>query len=167
MKKDGGIRPIAIGTTVRRLVSKIACFSVKSDMVNYLLPRQIGFGVKFGCEGAVHSIRTYVRNPRNSSKVFLKVDVKNAFNSVERDVMLAEIKSEVPQLYRYLRQCYQKPTFLSFGDKTISSQVGAQQGEYSWTTDLQLGDTSFYSAIGHRIECLVPRRQKFLFHVIY
>lgn len=58
VKKDGGIRPIAIGTTVRRLTSKVACFSVKSDMVSYLLTRQIGFGVKYGCEGAVHSVRT-------------------------------------------------------------------------------------------------------------
>lgn len=43
VKKDGGIRPIGIGTTIRRLVSKIACFSVKQDMVNYLLPHQVGF----------------------------------------------------------------------------------------------------------------------------
>lgn len=129
VKKDGGIRPIAIGTTVRRLTSKIACFSVKSDMVDYLLPRQIGFGVKYGCEGAVHSIRTYIRDPRNSTKLMLKVDVRNAFNSVERDAMLTEIKNKIPQLYHYLRQCYLRPTFLSFGNKIISSRVGAQQGD--------------------------------------
>ncbi len=128
-KKDGHIRPIAIGTTFRRLTSKIACYSVKSDMINYLLPRQTGFGVKFGSEGAVHAIRTYIRNPRNASKVCLKVDVSNAFNSVERDVMLTEIKTKVPQIYHYLRQCYLKPTFLAFGDKVIASKVGAQQGD--------------------------------------
>lgn len=128
-KKDGGIRPIAIGTSLRRLTSKIACFSVKQDMINYLHPQQIGFGVKFGCEAAVHAIRSYVRNPKNGLKVILKVDVKNAFNSVERDVMLAEIKDKVPQLYRYFRQCYLRPTFLAYGNKVIMSKVGAQQGD--------------------------------------
>lgn len=109
-KKDGGIRPIAIGTTLRRLTSKIACFSVKSDMINYLRPRQIGFGVKFGCEAAVHAIRSFVRNPKNGLKLIIKVDVKNAFNSVERDIMLAEIKDKIPQLYHYFSQCYLRPT---------------------------------------------------------
>lgn len=70
------------------------------------MPRQIGFGVKFGSEGAVHAIRAYIRNPRNASKLCLKVYVKNAFNSVERDVMLAEIKLKIQQIYHYLRQCY-------------------------------------------------------------
>lgn len=128
-KKDGGIRPIAIGTTLRRLTSKIACFSVKSDMINYLRPRQIGFGVKFGCESAVHAIRSYVRNPGNRCKLNLKVDVKNAFNSVERDIMLAEIKDKIPQLYLYFSQCYLRPTFLVYGNKIILSRVGAQQGD--------------------------------------
>lgn len=128
-KKDGGLRPIAIGTTIRRLTLKIACFSVKMDMINYLLPHQVGFGVKFGCEGAVHAVRTYVLHPRNARKLVLRVDIKNAFNSVERDVMLAEIKNKTPQIYHYLRQCYLKPTFQSFGDKILSSQVGAQQGD--------------------------------------
>lgn len=73
-------------------------------MINYLLHHQIGFGVKFGCEGAVHAIRAYIRSPRNGLKLVLKVDVRNAFNSVERDIILAEIKNKTPQIYHYLRQ---------------------------------------------------------------
>lgn len=43
--------------------------------------------------------------------------------------MLWEIKNKTPQIYHYLRQCYLKPTFLSFGGSVISSSVGAQQGD--------------------------------------
>lgn len=129
VKKDGGIRPIAIGSTIRRLVAKIACYSVKQEIMNYLLPRQVGFGVKYGCESAVHVVRSYIHKSKHSQKVILKLDVKNAFNNVERDIMLAEIKEKTPQLYHCLRQCYLKPTFLSFGNRIISSRLGAQQGD--------------------------------------
>ena len=39
-KKGGGIRPIAVGCSLRRLV---ACSQVANDMADLLSPRQIGF----------------------------------------------------------------------------------------------------------------------------
>ncbi|KAL0860219.1 hypothetical protein ABMA27_010526 [Loxostege sticticalis] len=54
-KKDGGIRPIAVGSVFRRLTAKLCCRSVKEAMSSYLQPNQLGFGTALGCEAAIHS----------------------------------------------------------------------------------------------------------------
>ena len=43
-KKDGGIRPIPVGRTLRRLVAKAACKVVTTKMATQFLPVQLGFG---------------------------------------------------------------------------------------------------------------------------
>lgn len=128
-KKDGGLRPIAIGSTLRRLTAKIACFKVKDDLANYFMPHQLGFGVKLGGEAAIHSSRSFLMNPENINKVFLKIDYMNAFNSIERDIMLSMVREKVPELYSFLWQSYRHPSYLYFGNEHISSQVCAQQGD--------------------------------------
>lgn len=128
-KKDGGIRPIAVGLSIRRLVSKVACSSVIDDVGKYLFPCQLGVGIKQGCETAVHATRGYLSINIGKTKILLKIDFRNAFNSIERDVMLNEVKRIIPSLYPYLWQCYRNSSLLFFGDNTISSQIGAQQGD--------------------------------------
>lgn len=130
-KKDGGIRPIAIGLSIRRLVSKLACCHANEVIGEYFSGKQVGFGVKQGCEAAIHATRSYVSNPLNESKVCLKVDYRNAFNSSERDVMLNEVKMRTPLLFKYFWQSYSRPSVLSYNSNFISSSVGAQQGDPS------------------------------------
>ena len=68
-KKSGGIRPIAVGLTLRRLASKCAnSFGVRR------LPRlfdhsQLGVGTPGGCEAAIHSARRYLRNLASNHKL--------------------------------------------------------------------------------------------------
>jgi hypothetical protein len=69
-KKDGGIRPIAIGSTFRRLASKLGCYYLSGEISNYLKPKQLGFGTRSGCEAAVHSVRSYLTN--YSAEVFFE-----------------------------------------------------------------------------------------------
>ena len=85
-KKDGGVRPIAVGVTLRRLAGKVTCRSVSADCVELLKPRQFGVGVKGGAEALVHGARRYLDNlPTNH--MFVKLDFSNAFNSIRRDAM--------------------------------------------------------------------------------
>mgnify|MGYP003530166697 FL=1 len=79
-KKDGGIRPIAVGCTLRRLVAKAACRAVKSKMAALLAPVQLGFGIKHGIEAAVHAGRLYLQNVQRG-QAMLKLDFSNAFNT--------------------------------------------------------------------------------------
>jgi len=59
-KKDGGVRPIAIGFTLRRLVSKCANSFGSERLRSYLCPRQLGVGVSGDCKAAVHSAQRYL-----------------------------------------------------------------------------------------------------------
>lgn len=57
-KKDGGLRPTAIGTTLRRLAAKLV--SKRSLLLNnILMPSQVGFATRSGCEVTVHAARSY------------------------------------------------------------------------------------------------------------
>lgn len=126
-KKDGGVRPIAVGTTLRRLASKIAVRHIISKLQRKFEPIQLGFGTRGGCEAAVHALRTFLSN--DDCQVLIKIDVKNAFNSVNRDTLLAEIRNNIPELYNYLLHCYADPTKLMYRHHELSSEVGCQQGD--------------------------------------
>ncbi|KAJ0182426.1 hypothetical protein K1T71_001795 [Dendrolimus kikuchii] len=126
-KKDGGIRPIAVGTTYRRLAAKICCTKHKEVLKNYLQPVQLGFGTQGGCEAAVHALRTFL--DRNSREILLKVDVRNTFNSIDRGALLTQIKENIPNSFGFLWQCYSTPTKLMYKNNLIDSAVGCQQGD--------------------------------------
>ena len=128
-KKDGGIGPIAIGITFRRLVAKLISFQVKTSCSEYLQPHQLGFGTPLGCENIIHSTRSFLNWNSHSNKILLKIDYKNAFNCVDRAVMLQAIKDKFPLFYPFIWQSYSQPTNLMFGSKIISSQSGCQQGD--------------------------------------
>ncbi len=128
-KKDGGIRPIAVGNTFRRLAAKLGCNSVRDYISNLFRPIQLGFGVKGGCEAIIHAVRTFLQKNKHLEKILLKIDFKNAFNSIERDEMLKEVKKHTPKLFPFLWQCYRLPSMLFFGNDTIPSQIDCQQGD--------------------------------------
>ena len=43
--KSGGMRPIAVGCSLRRLVAKLAGNMVAEDITRLLKPRQLGYGI--------------------------------------------------------------------------------------------------------------------------
>jgi len=50
-KKDGGITPFAVGSTLRRLVARVASCQLVKEL---LAPAQLGFGIQVGDEAAAH-----------------------------------------------------------------------------------------------------------------
>ena len=56
-KKDGGIRPIAVGNILRRLTSKVANYFASHKVSTFFRPVQLGVSVKNASEAAVHSAR--------------------------------------------------------------------------------------------------------------
>lgn len=50
MKKQGGIRPIAVGNTIRRMTAKISCSRIRDDASKYLCPIQMGFAIPGGAD---------------------------------------------------------------------------------------------------------------------
>jgi len=101
-KKNGDIRPIAVGYTLRRLAAKCAnACVIGSPTVASMAPLQLGVGVPGGAEAAIHATRRYVSN-MPEDHVITKLDFKNAFNSLRRDAMLEAVERDVPEFYRFV-----------------------------------------------------------------
>ena len=115
-KPNGGIRPIAIGNTLRRLTAKSAAFAAKEAVRAKLFPTQLGVAVPGGAEAIVHTARSYCRSNMETSDpiIFLKIDFENAFNSIRRDKLLQVARNDSKILYPFLYQCYFNPSLLFF-----------------------------------------------------
>lgn len=129
-KKDGGVRPVAVGETWRRLAAKCLCFEARESVANFFFPLQIGVAQPLGTEVGFRVARQWCqRNKNNSSAVFVKVDFANAFNTVDRQAFLTQCRQHFPGLAPWAEWCYQQPSHLRFGPHTISSESGVQQGD--------------------------------------
>ena len=127
-KKDGGIRPIAVGNLIRRLVSKLFSYGLMKKAVERLAPHQLGVGVRGGCEAILHAVRQ-VLEEEDPDKWVLQVDLKNAFNMVNREVAFREVQQHFPEAMSWVLTCYGVESELVFGDAIISSSVGFHQGD--------------------------------------
>ena len=127
-KKSGGIRPIAIGHTLRRIATKCAKNFALTVLDNKLLPDQLGLGCSGGCEAAVglHATRRFISN-MPADFIIEKLDFSNAINSPRKDVMLSAVAKNTPDIYRYCQIVFDKPTHLKFFGYTILLLEGAQQ----------------------------------------
>ena len=103
-------------------------YAVMDDMALLLSPRQLGFGVRGGAEAAVHAARHYLSN-LSPECALVKLDFKNAFNSIRRDRMLEAVQVLCPSLYPLVHSAYASPSDLKWGDSYISSSEGVQQGD--------------------------------------
>ncbi|KAL5713679.1 hypothetical protein ACHQM5_015733 [Ranunculus cassubicifolius] len=130
LKPGGGIRPIAVGTIWRRLVSKMAAKIVGQEVGPYLEGNQFGVGVPGGCEAILHSVnRLMEEKGQCGSYTMLLVDFRNAFNLVDRNVMLEEVQKKCPMLTPWVEFCYAQPGRLYYEDEILWSSIGVQQGD--------------------------------------
>ena len=75
--------------------------------------------VKASGEAAVHALRAGLgRHAASNNSVVFKVDFRNAFNTVRRDVVLREVRQHFPALARWASWCYQTASTLQFGSAT-------------------------------------------------
>jgi len=69
------------------------------------------------------------RNSNSPNKVFVKLDFANAFNTIDREFFLKEVRDHMPGLAAWADFCYSSPSNLVFGSRTIGSECGVQQGD--------------------------------------
>jgi len=79
-----------------------------------------------------------------SGKLFIKIDFRNAFNTLRRDAILEAIEKHFLELLPYTTSMIGNSSDLQFGEFVISSEEGAQQ-------DDPLGSLYF---------CVLPRLQR-------
>nr|GEV25251.1 hypothetical protein [Tanacetum cinerariifolium] len=83
------IRPIAVGTVWRRLVSKVSATMVGHSLDGYLDDLQFGVGVSGGGEAILHAVnRLFEDRGDDVGLSMLLVDFQNAFNLVDRKLIL-------------------------------------------------------------------------------
>jgi hypothetical protein len=127
-KNDGGIRPIAVGCMLLRLVTKAACSEVSYRVTESLAPLQLGFGVKLGAETAAHAARCYINN-LGPDEAILKIDFIKASNAVSRDEVFRSAEEYTPELLPVVDVRYGQPSFVAYGTYIIKSEQGIQQGD--------------------------------------
>ena len=93
-----------------------------------LAPHQLGCGVSRGMEAAVHAARIFLRDLQ-SNQVMMKVDFRNAFNSVRRDKMLLAVEEFIPELLPFVHPAYWESTSLMWDSEEVHSSEGVQQGD--------------------------------------
>ena len=108
-KPDRGIRPIAMGMTIRRLAANCIMFDLNNFYVQEFQPSQLGVGTLKGAEAAVHALRLYLDNELSEDKVLLKIDFRNAFNAIRREPIISR---ELPNIYNYVFQSYSENSSL-------------------------------------------------------
>jgi hypothetical protein len=132
LKKRGSpdIRPVAIGETYRRLAGKCAWLECREEAAALLAPLQIGSGVPMAAEAIARASSVMFNNHRRDPDfVQLDVDVSNAFNEINREHFLTQVRERLPRLARFAYACYAKRSFLFYGEYVLFSSRGTQQGD--------------------------------------
>ena len=95
LNKNPGIRPIGIGEVLRRIMGKVVISALSEDVVNACSSSQM-CGRQSGSEAAIHAMHKMFSN--ENTDAFLLVDAANAFNNLNREVFLHNIKYLCPEI---------------------------------------------------------------------
>lgn len=125
LDKAPGIRPIGIGDTARRILSRPILTVLKPDILDVIGVSQLCAGQVAGVESAAHSVQHLFKH----SEAALLVDASNAFNSLNRTTATRNLLSLCPSFATPIINCYREPTDLFIDGETILSQEGTTQGD--------------------------------------
>ena len=158
-KPDGGIRPIAIGEALFRLLGKIVAFKFGPALGKKMAPHQWGVGLSSGSEIISHTIQmchdsmearleTLAKAERNELSpadaaiiedymadptVIHSVDIQNAFNRMRRNCVWKELLEDrdAHMLVRFFHWSYGVEAGLYLSDGTLAcvSATGLRQGD--------------------------------------
>ena len=131
LDKDPGVRPIGIGEVLRRIVGKAVMTTLKQDIIMNTAPMQLCGGLQGGVEAAIHAVRKIFEE--EATEAILLVDAENAFNALNRNTALRNLRYTCPELFTYILNTYRQEAdlFIANSDDLIQSQEGTTQGDTS------------------------------------
>ena len=128
LKKDGGIRPLVVGERLRAVIAKVGVRLALSAAAT-LQPLQVGVGgAGPWIQAAVLTMRSWADELRED-ELILKIDLSNAYNSVDRTSCLMEVRERCPELLHWANWCLAGSSDVYFGHQVIDCQTGVQQGD--------------------------------------
>ncbi|KAL0235439.1 hypothetical protein GEMRC1_002021 [Eukaryota sp. GEM-RC1] len=126
-KPGGGVRPIAIGECISRLLASICFGRMKSKAIEFFRPFQYGIGIVDGTNCACLTTDLFLND--DVDNFVLNVDYKNAFNCVFRSAIYDQLVEHFPELVPYFEAFYGSPTDLIFNEFCLKSSRGVKQGD--------------------------------------
>ena len=128
LDKNPGVRPIGVGEVLRRIIGKAILSVIKPEILSSAGNLQLCAGQAGGCEATVHAMSDIFEEEETDA--LLLVDADNAFNPLNRRVLLHNIQYLCPPMAIYIRNCYSVPSRLFIlGGTEISSSEGTTQGD--------------------------------------
>ncbi len=162
-KDDNGVRPIAVGETIRRLISSTLLARSTTLVRELLCPLQVGVATSGGCEAVVHAVREIAHRHGSDSRLgLLQLDLRNAFNCVSRAAFRNQVCRYMPELHGWTEYCYGTDTtpelWIHNGGQQsdhyrLKSVCGVQQGD-------PLGPLLFTLALRPVLHCLDAKMQE-------
>ena len=127
VKKDGGLRPLAVGNLLRRVTAKAVMKKVALRAAAHLSPHQMGVSVPGGVEAIVHTVRAALDADPNLW--CLQIDLISAYNRVSREHIMSETEANFPDILGLMQTLYGLHSPLFYGDHVIMSESGVGQGD--------------------------------------
>ena len=128
LDKNPGLRPIGVGELLRRILGRAVMKTFKADIQCSAGDLQLCAGQRGGCEAAVHAMASTFAD--EDCDAMLLVDADNAFNRINRKVLLHNICIICPIIATYVINSYQHSARLFVtGGVEIHSEEGTTQGD--------------------------------------
>ena len=128
LDKKPGIRPIGVGEVLRRIIGKMVSWTFGDEIKRSAGPLQTCANHSAGSEAAIHSMKVVFDN--EATDAILLIDASNAFNSMNRNVAMHNIRVTCPVISTYVINTYRHSSrlFVSGGEE-IASREGTTQGD--------------------------------------
>jgi len=128
-KDDGGVRPIAVGDLIYKIVTK--AILITAFRPTMLLLNQIGVNSTGGVEPAIFLLEEAIsgRN-RLKTKRIASLDLVNAYNRIGRATIASAVAKYALTRYRAAKWAYNQPSLLvTHSGHTLASAEGVRQGD--------------------------------------
>ena len=102
-KRDGGLRPVAAGSLLRRVTGKAIARKLTDKAASMFRPLQVGVGTRSGCEAVIHSMRQLVEE--DPDLMICQTDFISAFNQCDRKHIMEAVKEKMPEMLEYVKTC--------------------------------------------------------------
>ena len=96
LKPTGGVRPLAVGETLRRLPARSLLLQEQARLKHAVAPHQQAIGQKAACELVVKALR--LLGLARPNVVVATLDMRNAYNTLSRASMIEATLSLTPWL---------------------------------------------------------------------
>ena len=125
--QNTGVRPISICEVVRRVIAKAILSVTGGDIQDVTGCLQLCAGQKAGTKAAIHAMNLAFMD--NECEAVLLVHASNAFNSLNRQAALRNVRALCPPIATAIINTYRRDADLFVDGSTLYSQEGTTQGD--------------------------------------